>query len=131
MERVIKIGRILRGSANKWNPLWWFKNDDDPLPPSWYPHGTMWWYLRNPLHNLFFYVLGIADRNRTLIGPHPVEVTLLGDMGWQGWKWCVSKVGWLYFPFISYSGTRWWFYIGWRPSGALGLKLIKAQPISG
>lgn len=52
----------------KLNPLWWIKNEDDPIVPvwfkspvSWISNQSYWMYLRNPLHNFTNYVIGIRD----------------------------------------------------------------------
>jgi hypothetical protein len=53
-------------TRDKFNPLWWFKNADDPLTPESYrpkdKHRQLKWRLRNPLHNFTFYVVGVADK---------------------------------------------------------------------
>jgi len=46
-----------------------FGNDDDPYPPIWFMTNepqwirTIMWYVRNPLHNFFWYVIGFKNRN--------------------------------------------------------------------
>lgn len=72
------------------------------------------WWFRNPFHNLFFYVIGVADRERTVYS--------FGEWGSPGWSFHVVNWKFLYLPFISYSGKV-DFYIGWRPYGAFGVKL--------
>ncbi len=51
-------------ARQKFNPVWWFGNLDDPTPPDSYRpedrHRKIKWRLRNPLHNFMFYVVGIA-----------------------------------------------------------------------
>src|SRR5215469_15888553 len=51
---------------NKLNPVWWFKNADDPKPPDWYKpddsHRNLKWSFRNPMHTFNFYVIGVADK---------------------------------------------------------------------
>lgn len=88
-----------------------FGNDDDPYPPIWFmPNKPQWlrtvmWYIRNPLHNFFWHVIGFKDK--------PLDYT-------QIWN---TKQKWnLVLPFFSYRGKRWEFYIGWRPdSKAFGI----------
>lgn len=76
------------------------------------------WWVRNPFHNLFFYVIGVADKPRTFYSTR--------DWGVNGWTLHYTHCSFLYLPFISYKG---WcnFYIGWRPYGAFGLKLNFAK----
>lgn len=100
----------------KLNPLFWVGNADDE-PPAGY---TAWtWFLRNPFHNLFFYVIGVSDQKTIRYGPEP------GDVFAWGWKWNVTQVEgtWIYLPFIAYLNPNFRFYIGWRPGGALGVKI--------
>ena len=113
----------------KLTPVWWFMNDQEPKPPSWYlPRRkallrVVSWYLRNPLQNFGNYVLGVCDRNFTVYGTAPVMMVMWDDAvpPRKGWKWSVIKLGWLRLPFISYSG-RVVFYAGWQPNGFFGFK---------
>lgn len=73
---------------------------------------AQWWF-RNPFHNLFFYVIGVADRSRTFYSTR--------EWGSPGWTFHALRCGWLWLPFISYRGV-FVFYAGWRPYGAFGLK---------
>lgn len=108
----------------KINPIFWFGNLDDPNPPNDYrPNDSawkrkVWWYFRNPLHNLCFYVLGIADKPFISIGKYPN--TVFNPNG--GWNWAIRKYKWIYLPFISYIGKI-KCYIGWRERGNWGVKL--------
>ena len=72
---------------------------------------TVMWYIRNPLHNFFWHVIGFKDK--------PLDYT-------QIWN---TKQKWnLVLPFFSYRGKRWEFYIGWRPdSKAFGIALRKRK----
>ena len=107
----------------KWNPVWWFGNVDDPVPPDWYRPGSRWrtvfWQLRNPLHNFTFYVLGVADREFTRTGKFP-EAVFAPD---GGWNWAVTRCGWVRLPFLSFNGERGRFYLGWRERGNFGGKV--------
>lgn len=107
----------------KWNPLWWFGNADDPVPPDWYRPGSICrrplWQLRNPLHNFSFYVIGVADRPFTRSGKFP-EAVFAQD---GGWNWAVTRCGWLRLPFLSFYGARVRFYLGWRERGNFGGKV--------
>lgn len=113
----------------KLNPLWaLFGNDDDGYfgDDRWragrqktFTLAVQWWF-RNPFHNLFFYVIGIADQHRTFWS-RP-------DRSWgavDGWTfhWLRADSGWLWFPLASYRSDRVSAYAGWRPYGAFGFKL--------
>ena len=107
----------------KWNPVWWFGNADDPEPPDWYrpgsPNRRFLWYLRNPFHNFTFYVIGIADRHFPRSGRFPDDVMSPGG----GWNFAVSRCGgWLPLPFVSFNGKWVQSYFGWRPRGNFGAK---------
>lgn len=85
------------------------------------------WWFRNPFHNLTWYVLGVADKQRVVRGPwapsfHRPE---------GGWLWCFTDVQVLGFtvslPFISYLSATRKGYAGWRPSGSFGFKLNRLK----
>ena len=107
----------------KWNPLWWLGNVDDPKPPDWYRPGSTgrrWlWQLRNPLHNFTFYVIGVADKPFTRSGKFPQAVFAPDG----GWNWAVTKHSCVRLPFVSYNGERGRFYLGWRERGNFGGKV--------
>jgi hypothetical protein len=100
-----------------------FGNNDDWPPPNWYrPQEPIWkrkamWLLRNPCHNLTFYVLGVTGKPFERVGRYPRNVFSPGG----GWNWAVIRYKWLRLPFISYIGKV-KFYMGWRERGNLGLK---------
>ena len=78
--------------TKKINPCWWIKNDDSPRPPSWYrpaenerKRETLW-FIRNPFHNLTWYVLGVADREFKSIGRAPGKVFV------DGWNYTYLAV---------------------------------------
>lgn len=112
----------------KLNPFWaLFGNDDDGYfgDDRWRAGRTktlglaLQWWLRNPFHNLFFYVIGIADRPRTFWS-RP-------GRGWgevDGWTfhWLQADGGRFRFPFASFRNHRFSAYAGWRPYGAFGFK---------
>ncbi len=110
-------------ALQKWNPIWWFGNVDDPEPPEWYRPGApgrRWlWQLRNPLHNFTFYVLGVADKPFTRTGKFPAAVFAPDG----GWNWAVARFGWLRLPFVSFNGEWGRFYFGWRERGNFGCKV--------
>jgi hypothetical protein len=118
---------------HKINPLWWFGNRDEPLPPDWYlPAVPMWgriigWYWRNPIHNFVAYVVGVQDREFTWVASKPNTVDKpFADGGGLMTAWLT--VGWLRLPYVSYQGAGWQFYLGWHPSGKLGAALRKHTP---
>ena len=79
-------GRVRQPIWIKLNPVWWFLNDDEPDPPEWQLPGKPFvlrqlsWYLRNPLHNFGKYVLGVRDRNYTVVGATPIYATIWSDV---------------------------------------------------
>lgn len=109
-----------------------FTNADDPMPPSWfkadkplYWRKILWW-IRNPGHDLTFYVLGLADKPFERVAVYPKGAP--GNLVFRpegGWYVAVIKYGWLRLPFVSYQGAGLIkkFYIGWRERGNLGAKL--------
>ncbi|NOZ68016.1 MAG: hypothetical protein GXP46_01905 [Deferribacteres bacterium] len=110
----------------KINPIWWFGNIDDPEPPDWFEPTQLnyerrrGWRFRNPFHNFFWYVLGIADKEFTAHGKATENVFVDG----LNYTFLKTKHLPVCFPFISYRGLGIKFYVGWRPdSGAFGLKL--------
>jgi hypothetical protein len=109
----------------KLDPIWWFGNVDDPEPPASFRQGDprplrlALWYVRNPFHNLFFYVIGIADQPTVTSGASPRQV-----FAPRGCKATVTRAvgGGLPLPFVSCNGPV-QFYAGWRVDGALGFAL--------
>ncbi len=106
----------------KWNPLWWFGNADEPVPPAWYEPDSRWrrlkWHLRNPLHNFTFYVVGLADKDFLRTGRYP-NLIFNPD---EGWNWAVCRYRWLRLPFLSYKRGSFAFYVGWRERCNFGMK---------
>lgn len=129
-------GRELQPWYKKINPIWWFLNSGEPLPPVDYaPTRPQWlrvasWYLRNPLQNFCKYVIGVNDRNYTVTGTAPVTVTAWNDLpdGRTGWKYSLLHIGVLKLPFISYVGKHVMWYVGVQWWGFTGAKfnLIKS-----
>ena len=111
------------GKFQKWNPVWWFGNVDDPVPTPDYrpndPHRQGKWYCRNSLHNFTFYVVGIADKPFVRTGRSPAKVFHPDG----GWNWAVCRHRWWRLPFVSYQRGRFKFYLGWRERGNFGAKL--------
>lgn len=122
---------------------WWFINDDEPTAPEWYLPERPWlwrqamWYCRNPLVNGCDYVWGVRDRNLVAYSsdwplpvinhdgalPSAVEITDWHDAGLTGWKFGVlhvARIFWL--PYVSYSGTRVLWHVGWYAGGRFQIK---------
>ncbi len=110
-------------ACSKLNPIWWFKNTDDPIPPEWYRPGEklrgLKWSFRNPMHNFMFYVIGIADREHVRSGRYPEW--LANPNG--GWNFSIVKYRCLRLPFFAYDRNRFHFYLGWRRRGNFGIKV--------
>ena len=106
-------------------PVYWILNDDDKRAPNWYRPNSygivreILWLLRNPFHNLTFYVLGVADKKFSVRGEYREHV-VNPNGGWKRQTVIYKK---LKLPFISYAGQKVKFYIGWRERGNLGFKL--------
>ena len=119
----------------KLNPLWWFGNEDD----GWCGEkdkGMRWWltkncsgkctiscavkwFIRNPMHNFVFYVIGFADHeieNKTFwpSPPHKILFTMRRVKG------TIIKL-----PFFAFRCKKWEGYIGWRERGNFGIALRK------
>jgi hypothetical protein len=108
---------------DKLNPVWWFGNADEPVPPNWYmpddDHRKTKWYFRNPLHNFTFYVIGIADKKSARSGRYPDVVTNPNG----GWNFAISRRRIIFLPFISYERRKFEFYLGWHARGNFGAKI--------
>lgn len=108
---------------NKINPVWWLRNADEPTPPEWYrpgdPHRETKWSFRNPLHNLCFYVIGVADKKTVRCGRYPERNSDPNG----GWNVAVTRRILVLLPFVSYERKWITFYFGWRERGAFGAKL--------
>lgn len=120
---------------DKLNPVWWFGNADDPIPPDWYKpedkHRETKWYFRNPLHNFNFYVIGVADKKFHRSGHYPERNSDPNG----GWDFAITRRHVLPLPYISYERSWCNFYFGWRERGNFGIKLnfprgSKARPQS-
>ena len=79
------------------------------------PWKAFWWWLRNPLHNFTHYVIGVADQEHTYVGP---------DMDSQGFIKAYVLYNGRKLPFYAFNYKGLFSYIGWRPSGGFGIKLI-------
>lgn len=129
--RVVTKTNIHVTLSDKVNPFFAFGNLDDPEPPDWYlPDNpcrkAMWLYLRNPVHNLFFYVIGVADKDVARSGRYPEVV--FNPYG--GWNNCITSRGRARLPILSYQRGWFYFYAGWRERGNFGLKCTFTKPKS-
>jgi hypothetical protein len=123
-------GRIPQPLWKKLNPVWWVLNDDEPDPPDWQLPGKPYllrqlsWYVRNPFQNFGKYVLGVCDRNYTVVGSPPVYSTTWSDIdtSMTGWKVSTINVGGLRLPFVAYESEHVIWYAGWQWSGFFGFK---------
>ena len=107
----------------KINPLWWFGNADDPINgpkdhPNFHPTDPTWirkvlWGIRNPLHNLFFFVIGLEDQKE--------KVNCGSQWPKNGQKWNINL------PFICYKGSKWEWYLGWRNGTKVGAALRRSN----
>jgi hypothetical protein len=124
-------GRVELPIWKKLNPVWWFLNDYEPDPPDWQLPGKPFlirqlsWYARNPLQNFGRYVIGVHDRNYTVVGTAPVYATNWSDVGPDrtGWKFSRIHIGPLRLPYVSYESEHVLWYAGWQWSGFFGFKL--------
>ena len=107
----------------KFYPVWWFENSDEPVPPAWYrpgeKHRVTLWHCRNPFHNFDFYVIGIADKKSVRSGRYPDKIS--NPRG--GWNFAVSRRKIIFLPFFCYQRGKFEFYLGWRTHGNFGTKL--------
>lgn len=119
--------RALSG-FRKLDPFWaLFGNDDDGYfgDDHWRAGRakTFWlaaqWWFRNPFHNLFFYVIGVGDRQRTFWSRSD---RLWGTVDGWTFHWLKASGVPICFPFASFQNPRISAYAGWRPYGAFGFK---------
>jgi hypothetical protein len=126
-DSFVFTGRSRKPWYKKINPVWWFQNEENQTvdQAEWYhpewSYRRRWWtwnVIRNPLQNLRSFVLGVQDRNYTVIGKYPVNCIQRDDLQppETGWQWCVIDTL-IPLPFASYSGKRWVFQFGWQFNG--------------
>jgi hypothetical protein len=113
---------------NKFNPVWWFKNSDNPVPPAWYKpddkHRVLKWHCRNPFHNFDNYVIGVADKEFVRSGRYPER----NSSPHGGWDFEVARRKLVLLPFISCQRGSFNFYFGWREHGSFGIKFNFSTP---
>ena len=102
----------------KINPLWWFGNDEAQ------PTDTfVYLYIRNFMMNFKRFVVGVGDRSHWVTGKAPATTVMRSDIGEKGWQYSVIWIGPMpLLPFVSYSGTKVEWYLGWQPWGELAIK---------
>ena len=133
-RRATITGRRRGPLRKKMNPVWWFMNSSEQTVDvsPWYrpalPYWQRWlyWSIRNPLQNLRAFVLGVSDKNYSVIGRAPMMCVQRNDLlpPETGFQWCMLHAGDLRLPrvFVSYSGERVIWYFGYQPSGFFGCK---------
>src|SRR5215472_15664698 len=99
---------------NKLNPVWWFKNADNTVPPAWYrpddKHRKLKWGFRNPMHNFNSYVIGVSDKKFSRGGRFPE-----GNSNPRGgWDFEATRYKIIWLPYVSYHRPKFEFYFGWR-----------------
>lgn len=131
MDSYTFTDRVTKPWYKKINPIWWFGNDDEQnlSEAPWYmPNSPQWlrnvgWQLRNPLQNFRAYVVGVQDRNYTVVGKAPVLTVQRDDLvpPETGWQYCFLQLP-IPLPFICFAGKHVVWYAGWQPSGFFGFK---------
>lgn len=108
-----------------------FGNDEEPVPPSWYlldrpkwPYWFahfVWLFVRNPLHNFTWHIIGFVGEKFDRFGDYPNDV--FNPHG--GWNQCIIIYKDKFYKFRSYCGKKFIkeFYLGWRERGDWGFKL--------
>jgi hypothetical protein len=122
--KIIPLRNVPEISAcDKLNPVWWFENADEPVPPAWFKPGAklrgLQWFARNPFHNFSRYVIGIADKKYIRSGRYPREISNPNS----GWNFAVARRHCIPLPFVSYRRGKFEFYFGWRVRGDFGIKI--------
>ena len=67
------------------------------------------------MSNFADYVVGVCDRNYTVVGVFPLYATTWNDLPDPhptGFKWSVCKIA-IPLPFVSYTGKHVLWYAGW------------------
>jgi hypothetical protein len=108
---------------DKFNPVWWLENADEPVPPASYlpgdKHRTLKWRFRNPFHNFGFYVIGVSDKKFVRSGHYPER----NSDPHGGWDFELTRRELALLPYISYERKHFNFYLGWREHGAFGVEM--------
>lgn len=117
--------------------FWYFKNDDDPVPPDGYlKDRPQWWrvfcwHLRNPMHNPFHYVIGFKGEDFTTEYSPPKDK-------WHD-KWVIGggKGRMVHtvpsrnkkYRFTCNRGKKWEWYFGFDQRGAFGMAFRNAHAV--
>lgn len=116
---------------SKTNPFGNYDNPE-PLPELWKdkPHWIrllLWYFYRNPLHNLQWYILGIVDTidEWDITGDYPKDVWNPND-GWNRLTFTHKTTG-KHKHFRSYRGKYIEFYFGIRYNGAYGVAFRRTK----
>lgn len=80
------------------------------------------WWLRNPMHNLTWHVLGVAHEDTVRYDERRDD-----GPGMNRAYSVVPKYG-MQLPYWRYIGDGWEGYFGWRARGNFGLKLVGKKP---
>lgn len=116
----IQITRIAVGSLII--PMLRIVMVDIEASKSWALWRNLCWWRQNLGHNFAHYVLGVADRDRIVIG----RFSPMSRAPVSGWLTCTThtQVGdhYLNLPFISFHSDACDMEFGWHPSGAFTLR---------
>jgi hypothetical protein len=140
IETVTLTDRVPVPLSTKLNPIWWLQGDNgwdvpdvnngEPYLPevkNLWLRRFYWFGCRNPLMNFVGFIIGVEDRNYTVVGSAPAMANTGRDCDPQqfGFRWAIIKTKYLRLPFVSYWGGTFEFYLGWRPgTGGFGLKTV-------
>jgi len=84
-----------------------------------------WLFIRNPLHNFDFYIIGFRDHDRIVYGKAPCTIFI--DQGWNYYIAQILPYKWFWLPFVScqkkFGNRVFQFYFGWRHGSDFGFKL--------
>lgn len=119
MITVIMSGEARRPWYKKINPLWWFGNDEASAVGNTFYYK----YIRNPMQNFRWYVIGVVDRPHVVTGRYPI-VNRRSDLSpaETGFTYSfIHVLGVPLLPYASYSYKHFTAYIGWQPRGGVGV----------
>lgn len=95
---------------NRWNP----ERKDDIMT-------RVKWWIRNPMHNLTWHVIGFAHKPSTRY-----DINETDQKGWNH-AWSILDETGKKYNFYLYIGKTWTFYAGWRGRGNFGFKFNKTK----
>jgi hypothetical protein len=129
-SRATITGRKRAPLRKKMNPVWWFMNSSEQTVDEapWYrpalPYWQRWlyWSISDPLQNLRAFVLGVSDKNYSIIGRAPVMCVQRNDCprrpASSGACCTPATPGPL--GFFSYSGEQLFGILAINRAGSLG-----------